>query len=175
MLSQLYCEIANAVALVPYHVQKYKEKDANAVILAAGATKAQKLDKDVDVRYEVGWVTARRAVLILTNDKLICDTWEIPISSIKDAKLLRIKSLFAKAFVLKVSSSDGYHYQFGLQYDSAWERQTALKLVIENGKIKYSLFSIIYRIVVWAFLLALLAGSLWYMYLDWYSFILKNR
>lgn len=170
MLSDLYREITNGLYSVSSQVQQYKARNNNATVLAAGATKARKLEKDEDLKTGAGWIVARRATLILTNENLICGSWEIPLAGIKEARLLRVKSMLAKAFVLKVSADSGY-YQFGLQYDQAWEKQTALKLIVEDGKIKLSLFSIVIRIVAWLFLLALCGVSLWLTYLDWVSFL----
>ena len=101
---------------------------------------------------------ARRATLILTTDKLVCGSWEILLPSIEQAQLIRFKSGFAKGFVLKVATSDGSHYQFGLQYDPAWENQTVLKFVAGDGKIefaplKYSKFSIAIRVILWLVIL----------------------
>lgn len=155
MISNLSREIANAVYLVPFQVHKFKEKEPQAIVLAAGATKAQKLNRDEDVRSSVGWVTARRAVLILTNEKLVCGLWEIPLSSVAQASLLQIKGLFGKGFVLKISTNDKNHYQFGLQYDQAWKQQSALPLVITEGKVKQSLLSLILRTILLLYLISL--------------------
>ena len=97
---------------------------------------------------------------MLTNEKLVCGSWEIPLASIKDAQLLRVKSMFAKALILKVSAEDGY-YQFGLQYDPAWEQQTALKLSIEDGKIKRSLVLTLIRVFAFLYLFACCGLFFW--------------
>lgn len=157
MLDTLFRILSNLIYLVPLTVQRFKAKEPHAQILAAGATKARKFDKDAEVGYEAGWVIARRGTLILTSEKLVCGSWDIPLSTINNAVLLRIKLLFGKALVLKISTTNNDHYQFGLQYDPAWERQTALRLTVEDGKLKYSVFSIVLRaiFIIWLVWLAI--------------------
>lgn len=166
MLSNIYREIANGFYFVSSQVEQYKLKNNNVHVLAAGATKARKFEKDEDIKSDFGWATARRAALILTSEKLVCGTWEILLSDIKEAKLLRIKSIFAKAFVLKVSTNQGESYQFGLQYDPAWENQTSFKLIIEDGKVKRSIIFSIIRIIFWLYLIGLCISSFWLTYKD---------
>jgi hypothetical protein len=165
MLSDLYREIANGLYLVSSQVQQYRARNNHVPVLAAGATKARKMHKAEEVRSGAGWITARRATLILTKEKLVCGSWEIPLVSIKEARLLRVKSMFAKAFVLKVSAEEGY-YQFGLQYDPTWENQTALPLIIEDGKINRSPVLSLLRALVWLCLLAMCGLSFWLMFKD---------
>jgi hypothetical protein len=101
-------------------------------------------------------VTARRAALILTTDKLVCGLWEIALSSIEQAQLVRFKSGLTRGFVLKVATTDGSHYQFGLQYDPVWENQTVLKFAPGDDKfirLKYSKFSIALRVILWIVIL----------------------
>ncbi|MFQ5857770.1 MAG: hypothetical protein ACE5LU_19365 [Anaerolineae bacterium] len=157
MLDTFNRMLANAIYLVPLQVKRFKAKEPDSQILVAGATKAQKGDEDTGVRYEPGWIVSRRGVLILTSDKLVCGFWEIPLTSVINATLLRFKGLLSRWLVLKVATDDGSHYQFGLQYDPTWETQTALKLTVEDGKIKYSAFSIVVRV---ALILALI-GLVW--------------
>jgi len=165
MLSDLYREITNGLYLVSSQVQQYRARNNNVPVLAAGATKARKMHQAEEVRSGAGWMMARRATLILTQEKLICGSWKIPLASIKEARLLRVKSMFAKALVLKVSAEKDY-YQFGLQYDPAWETQTALPLIIEEGKINRSPVMSLIRAVVWLCLLAMCGLSFWLMFKD---------
>jgi len=149
MLDTFYRVLTNLIYLVPLAVRRFKAKEPGSQVLAAGATKARRLDEDsAEIQYEAGWITARRGALILTQDKLVCGSWQILLSNISHATLLRTRAFLARALVLKVSTTDGQHYQFGLQYDPAWENQTALKLSITDGKIKYSKFSVAMRVIL---------------------------
>jgi hypothetical protein len=153
VLDSFFRIFTNLIYFVPLKVKQFKANEPNSQVLAAGATKARQFDKDVAVQYAAGWIAARRGTLILTDQKLVCGSWEIPLSTVNKAVLLRVKALFAKALVLKVSTTDGHHYQFGLQYDPVWETQTALKLTIEESKIKYSAFSIALRVILGAWVI----------------------
>ena len=148
MLDTFYRVLTNLIYLVPLAVRRFKAKEPDSQILAAGATKARRLAEDSGIQYEAGWITARRGTLILTRDKLVCGPWQIPLSTISHATLLRTKVPLAKALVMKVSTTEGQHYQFGLRYDPAWENQTALKLSVTDGKIGYSKFSVAWRVVL---------------------------
>jgi hypothetical protein len=148
MLDTFYRVLTNLIYLVPLTVRRFKAKEPDSQILAAGATKARRLAEDSEIQYEAGWITARRDTLILTQDKLVCGSWQIPLSTISHTTLLRTRAFLARALVLKVSTTDDQHYQFGLRYDPAWENQTALKLSITDGKIKYSKFSVAMRIIL---------------------------
>lgn len=161
MLDTFFRIFANLLYFVPLKVRQFKANEPDAQVLVAGATKARQFDKDVTVQREAGWMTARRGALILTDQKLVCGSWQIPLSSVNKAVLLRVKTFFVKALVLKVSTADGHHYQFGLQYDPLWETQTALNLTIEESKIKYSGFSIALRVI--------LAGWVIWLLIRWFS------
>ena len=148
MLTKFFRDLINLIYLVPLAVSRFKAQEPNSQVLAAGATKARRLDEDSQIQHEAGWITARRGALILTQDKLVCGSWQIPLSTISDATLLRTKGILGEGLVLKVSTTDGQHYQFGLPYDPAWENQTALKLHVTEGKIAYSKFSVALRVIL---------------------------
>jgi len=156
MVSVFFRVVTNLLYLVPLRVKRFKTDEPNSQVLVAGATKARQFDKEVDVRYEAGWIGARRGTLILTDQKLVCGSWEIPLSTINSAVLLRVKALFSKALVLQVATIDGHHFQFGLQYDPAWETQTALPLTIADGRIKYSVFSLALRAILFVWVIWLI-------------------
>ena len=59
--------IVNALYLVPVQVNKFKKLHPDVEVLIADATKARKVNSNEIAQYEVGWATARRGVLILTN------------------------------------------------------------------------------------------------------------
>jgi|YNPNPStandDraft_1061719.scaffolds.fasta_scaffold36173_2 N12 class adenine-specific DNA methylase len=59
--------IANAIYLVPARVNKFKKQHLEEEVLIADATKARKVKSNQQARYEMGWVIARRGVLMLTT------------------------------------------------------------------------------------------------------------
>ena len=127
MLDRFLTAVVNTAYLVPLHVLRLKVREPGVTVLAAGGTKAQKRSRDWQVQQEAGWVTSRRAVLILTPEKLVCGSWVFPLSTIQQAQLMDYQSRFGRGFVLKFSTASGNHYQFGLQYDPAWKLQSVLK------------------------------------------------
>jgi hypothetical protein len=129
MLDAFSRRLVNLFYLVPFAVKRFKRRETDSQVLIADATKAQKLEEDIGVKRGLGWVLSRRGVLILTSKKLLCGSWEIPLSTVSKATLIHTRTLLLiKGLVLKVSTVDGQCYQFGLQYNPAWERQTVLKL-----------------------------------------------
>lgn len=145
--------ITNAIYLTPFWVRRFQSRHPDERVIVAGATKARKMkEADAPIRYEAGWVVSKRAVVMLTNKRIVCAGWDIPLSSITRAELQRFRSLWTKACVLKVSTATD-NYQFGLQYDPKWEQQQALELPVEDTEIGYSLYSIITRVIAVAFLI----------------------
>ncbi|NEQ27118.1 MAG: hypothetical protein F6K28_50545, partial [Microcoleus sp. SIO2G3] len=150
MLNSLAREIANACYLVSSRVRQFKKSFPEARVLAAGATRARKLQKDSPLQYEPGWITARRGVLILTETGLHCGDWTIPLNTIREATLSNV----AGGSVLKIATADEQYYQFGLQQDPAWEQQKVLPLKIQKAELQFSTASVIMRLFVLAFSIA---------------------
>lgn len=63
MLDEIGRAISNAIYFVPLQVRRYKAKEPDATVLAAGATKAQKSDRENEPQYEAGLGESIRAVL----------------------------------------------------------------------------------------------------------------
>lgn len=141
--------IVNVVYLVPWRVNEFRKRRPDEEVLIADATKARKVKSGSEVRHEPGWFTARRSILMLTTRNLRCGDWVIPLSSIQEATLLHIPG----GSVLSVSTRDGDYYQFGLQRNPAWERQTRFPCKIEYGALKFSTISLAWRLLVLAGLL----------------------
>lgn len=133
--------IVNTLYLLPLQVNRFKKLHPDQEVLIADITKARKMKSNEEARYEAGWITARRTVLIVTTQALVCGDWTIPLSSIQEAVLLHIPG----GSLLKISTKDGAHYQFGIQRNPAWEKQKAFLLRIEKGTLKFSKFSLILR------------------------------
>lgn len=145
--------IVNAVYLVPLQVNRFKKQHPDAEVLIADGTKARRVKSNEEAQYEMGWVTARRSVLILTLNGLFCGDWIIPLSSVQEATLLQIFG----GSVLKISTTDGLHYQFGLQRNPAWEKQKVLPLKIQEGALKFSKASLVLRLVLVAWLVYMIS------------------
>lgn len=137
----------NLSYLVPVWVRRFESRNLGERVIVAGAAKARKMkEPDSQVRYEAGWVVSKRGVAMLTESRLTCAGWDIPLKSIKKARLLRVRQMALLAYALQVSTETD-NYQFGLMYDERWEQQSVLDLEIEDSTIKYSVYSIAARMI----------------------------
>ena len=148
MLETIYRIVVDTVYMTRSAIEKYGKEHPDETVIVAGGCKGRMLNNDGDVKSGIGWIFARRRNLILTDKRLSCGNWDIPFEEIIEAKLLRVNSFNAKAYILKVSTDDGKHFQFGLQYNPKWENQSQHSFKIEDSKIKMSVFSICLRIVI---------------------------
>jgi hypothetical protein len=117
-------------------------------VLASDASKGIITTSDQDIQRGLDWVTSQRAVVLLTEKRIVCGKWTIPLNTVSSAQLLKIRSLLGGGQVLKVQTTDGNNYQFGMQINSEWTDQQHLPLTLENGQVKNSAFSIIVRLLV---------------------------
>jgi hypothetical protein len=121
--------------------------------LAADASKGIVTTTNQDIKHGLDWATSQRAVVLLTDKKIICGKLSIPLDTIATAQLLKIKSLFGGGQVLKVQTTDDKNYQFGMQLNPEWTSQQQLPLKLEKGQVKYSVFSIIVRLIAVGYLI----------------------
>lgn len=129
--------------------KKFERDNPNEKILAADASKGIVTKENQNIQRGSDWVTSQRAIILLTDKKIICGKWTILLDSITTAQLLMIGS----GQVLKIQTEDGKNYQFGMQFNPEWTNQQTLPLTIEKGQVKYSLFSIIVRLIFVVFLI----------------------
>lgn len=132
---------------------KFELENPHENVLAADASKGIITNSNENVARGTNWVTSQRAVVMLTNSKIICGKWKIPIEEIQSSKLIKINSLFGDGMVLKIQTKNDENYQFGMQINPEWIEQKALPLNFKNGKVKYSIFSIVIRILAIAYLI----------------------
>ncbi|WP_242179512.1 hypothetical protein [Polaribacter marinus] len=132
---------------------KYELSNPNEKVFASDASKGIITNSNKDIVRGTNWVTSQRAVVMLTNSKIICGKWNIPINEIQSSQLIKINSLFGGGVVLKIQTGNNENYQFGMQINPEWIEQKVLPLTFENGKVKYSIFSIIIRILAIGYLI----------------------
>ncbi len=133
--------------------RKFEREHPNEKVLAADASKGIVTTKNQDIQLGLDWVTSQRAVVLLTDKKLVCGKWTIPLDTISTAQLFKIKSLFGGGQVLKVQTTDDKNYQFGMQLNPEWTSQQRLPLTLEQGHVTYSAFSIIVRLIAVGYLI----------------------
>ena len=133
--------------------RKFERDNPNEKVLAADASKGIVTTKNQDIQRGLDWVTSQRAVVLLTDKKIISGKWTIPLDTIATAQLLNINSLFGSGQVLKVQTTDDKNYQFGMQLNPEWTSQQQLPLTLEKGQVKHSAFSIIVRLIAVGYLI----------------------
>jgi hypothetical protein len=123
--------------------RKFEFNNPSEPVLAADASKSIITNKNQDIQRGLDWANSQRAIVILTQKKIICGNWTIPLETISTDQLIKINSLFGGGQVLKIQTKDNKNYQFGMQINPEWIKQQFLPLTLEKGKIKHSVFSII--------------------------------
>jgi hypothetical protein len=133
--------------------RKFERENPNEKVFAADASKGIVTPTNQDIKRGLDWVTSQRAVVILTDKKIICGKWTIPLQAISTAQLLKINSLFGSGQVLKLQTADNKNFQFGMQLNPEWTNQQVLPLTLEKGQVKNSAFSIVVRIFAIGYLI----------------------
>lgn len=128
-------------------------------ILAADGSKGITTKGDKGIERGLDWVTSQRAVVLLTDKRIKCGHWDIPLEQIKTVQLLKINSLFGQGQVLKLKTKDDNHYQFGMQFNPEWTNQNVLPLTLEQGQVKTSTFSLIVRLMLVGYIIYWLLGT----------------
>lgn len=103
--------------------------------------------EDKEPRYSHNWVSAKRAMFKVYEDRIECGSWTILFSEVKSAHLYKAKQMFIPVNVLQILTEKG-NYQFGF---NPWTNPFK-HLDIECGeseiKLGYSTYSIVVRIVL---------------------------
>ncbi len=109
-----------------------------------------------DFAYGMRWVTSQRGLLKIFQDHLKCGDWSITYSEVEEAELFKTRSGFIPCYILKIKTRSST-YQFGLNGSKFWEGELPFEVKRTKGKLKYSMFSLVIRILLIAFLV-------WYIY-----------
>lgn len=128
-------------------------------ILAADGSKGITTKGDKGIERGLDWVTSQRAVVLLTDKRIKCGYWDIPLEQIETVQLLKINSLFGQGQVLKLKTTDDNHYQFGMQFNPEWTNQKVLPLTLEQGQVKTSTFSLVVRLILVGYIIYWLLGT----------------
>ena len=150
MLNKIMKSFTDLFYMTKRKREKFEHKNPNEKVLAADASKSIVTEKNKEIQYGFEWVVSKRAVILLTDKRIICGKREIPLNIITTAQLIRVNKI---GQVLKIQTDDDKNYQFGMQYNPEWTEQQTLPLIIKNEKIKYSSFSIIIRLIAIGYLI----------------------
>ena len=119
-------------------------------------TKATAAEGD-QMKYGPNWAFSRRAPLKVFDDHLECGNWNINTNEIENAVLYSIKSIFLfPGYVLKIETKEKC-YHFGLNWGKFWKGELPFQIRREKGKMGYTKFSFLLRLV----LLAMIVYYLW--------------
>lgn len=86
--------------------------------------------------------------MLLTDKRIKCGQWNIPLEEIVSSELIKINTTFGPGQVLKIATKDQNNFQFGMQMNKEWTDQDVLPLTLEKGKLKNSLFSMAIRLIL---------------------------
>ena len=128
--------------------RQYSTENPDEKVLAADASKGIMTKGNNDVRRGLDWVTSQRAVVLLTNKRIKCGQWNIPLEEIVSSELVKINTSFGPGQVLKITTKDQNNFQFGMQVNGEWTDQKVLSLTIEKGELKNSIFSTVLRLML---------------------------
>lgn len=153
MINQLLKRLVDLIYGTGRAIRKFELNNPNEKVLAADASKGIVTTTNQDIQRGLDWVTSQRAVVMLTDKKIVCGKWTIPLDNIATAQLVKINSLFGVGQVLKVRTTDEKNYQFGMQLNPEWTDQQRLPLTLEKGQVKHSAFSVIVRLIAVGYLI----------------------
>lgn len=129
-------------------VNKFQLAHPDEQVIAASGVKGVKSSPKSEVETGAKWIVSRRAVAILTDKRIKCGDWDIPLSSINSAELINLRSLISRGQLLNFATKDNVGYQLGMQPNKDWLNSDHLKLEYSDKKIKISTFSWVMRITL---------------------------
>ena len=103
-------------------------------------------------RYSHNWVIARRALFKVFEDRIECGNWSIPFSEVTEARLFQTRQMFIPVRMLHITTPSG-SYQFGFNPWAHPEKHLGVEYEEHRIRMKYSLFSIVVRIILLSVLL----------------------
>lgn len=153
MINQLLKRLIDLIYGTGRIKRKFELSNPNERVFAADASKGIMTTTNQDIKRGLNWATSQRAIVMLTDQKIICGNWIIPLDTISTTQLVKINSLFGGGQVLKIQTTDDKNYQFGMQLNPEWTSQKKLPLTLEKGQIKHSTFSTIVRLIAVGYLI----------------------
>ena len=135
-----------------------QQDNTSSTLLHTCMTKATTAEGD-QMRHGPNWVLSRRARLKIFDDHLACGDWTIDYGDIQSTTLFSIRSNFIiPGYVLRVET-EAKAFHFGLNPGRFWKGDLPFPVSREKGKLGYSVFSLLVRL--------LLVGYLTYRLILW--------
>ena len=128
--------------------RKFEHANPDEKVLAADGSKGIITKENQDVQYGFHWASSKRAVILLTDKKIVFGKWIILLDAITAVQLIK----YGNGQVLKIQTEDGKNYQFGMQINPEWTNQSILPLTLQKEEVKYSFLSIIARLILFGYI-----------------------
>ncbi len=139
---------------------KFAKENPRETVLASDASKALLSKGTGKIRWGVDWVTAQRAVVLLTDKRIKYGYWDIPLDEVEEARLYEVNSLFGTGQIIKITTNDNYNFQFGMKRNYEWTDQSVLPVTLVKRKMKYSLVTMISRVILIGFLVYIVSEKI---------------
>jgi hypothetical protein len=122
-----------------------------AILLHQCLTKATTAEGD-QRRHGPNWLLSRRGTLRVFDDHLECGDWRIELAEIRSAILFSFRSTFLRipGYILSIETPDRT-FHFGLNWGSYWKGELPFPVRRERGKLSYTWFSLLVRLVLVAY------------------------
>lgn len=102
MINQLLKGLVDLIYGTERVRRTFERDNPNEKVLAADASKGIVTATNQDIQRRLDWITSQRAVVMLTDQKIVCGKWTIPLDTIATVQLLKINSLLVSGQVLKI-------------------------------------------------------------------------
>ena len=103
--------------------------------------------EDSEPRYSQNWVAAKRAWFRVYPNRIECGDWSIPFEEVKKTIVYRTHQMWIPVTVLHLITENG-SFQFGFNPWANPIKHLSLDFEEQKVRLKYSLFSIVLRVVV---------------------------
>lgn len=153
MINQLLKGLVDLIYGTQRTRRKFERDHPGETVLAADACKGIITENSQSIERGFDWVTSQRAILMLTDKRIVCGKWTIPLDTVSAVQLFKITTMFGAGYVLNVQTIDDINYQFGMQVNPEWTDQERLSLIAEKAKLKHSFFSIALRLVLFGYVI----------------------
>ena len=111
------------------------------------------------LKHGPNWIFARRGRLKVYQDHLECGNWKVEYCNIKNATLYSVRQYVIvvpiPGYVLKIETENKTYY-FGLNFNKYWKNELPFPVERQKGRLKFSLFSIVIRLVFLGYIAYLL-------------------
>ena len=98
-------------------------------------------------RRSLNWMLSRRGWFKILKDRVECGNWVIPFDQVVGGTVYRTKQMLIPATVLELRTSTDC-YQFGFNPWATPVEQLPIKLPEQSVQLRYSLFSILLRLLI---------------------------